>query len=467
MSASVSRWLFALALVAVSIAAGWALVTYRPARPPDAQAAGNTTSAHPAARQARLSPQAQRNLDLVSKPLQIATYWRRIELPGTIVDRPGVSDRRVAAPVTATVGEIHAYPGDTVEPRAPLVSLRLVSDALHASQLELYKATRQIELNEGQRQRLADAARSGALPESRLVELDNQLRLLEVTAQAYRQDLRSRGLAAAEIQSAANGDFLTQLLVRAPEARPARRAMAASAPAAPGGPLAPPPQPAPPQFEVHDLKVDLGQQVQAGQVLCTLADHRALLVEGRGFKDDMTWIQAAARRGWEVEIEYDAAPAGAWDAAPAKLPIHHVANTVDAESRTFAFYLELDNSWQSYTRDGQTRLLWRFHPGDRVRLRVAVDRLDGVFVVPQDAVARDGPEAYVFRQNGDLFLRLPVHVLHQDRTHAVLANDGSVRPGWHLAQNAAATLNRVLKAQAASGSPAAPHVHADGSVHAH
>jgi len=79
---------------------------------------------------------------------------------------------------------------------------------------------------------------------------------------------------------------------------------------------------------------------------------------------------------------------------------------------------------------------------------------------------REGPEAYVFRQNGDLFNRIPVQVLHEDRLNIVLANDGSMKPGLYFAQNAAASLNRVLKAQAASGMQPGVHVHADGTVHA-
>ena len=99
--------------------------------------------------------------------------------------------------------------------------------------------------------------------------------------------------------------------------------------------------------------------------------------------------------------------------------------------------------------------MWRFRPGQRVRLHVPVEELKDVFVLPAAAVVREGPEAFVFRQNGDLFDRRSVHVLHEDRRFVVMANDGSVTPGLYLAQSAAASLNRVLKAQAASG------VHAD------
>jgi hypothetical protein len=97
---------------------------------------------------------------------------------------------------------------------------------------------------------------------------------------------------------------------------------------------------------------------------------------------------------------------------------------------------------------------------------VPVEQLENVIVLPAAALVREGPEAYVFRQNGDLFNRIPVHVLQEDRLNVVLANDGGVAPGSYLAQNSAASLNRVLKAQAASGVRADIHVHADGTTHA-
>ena len=95
-----------------------------------------------------------------------------------------------------------------------------------------------------------------------------------------------------------------------------------------------------------------------------------------------------------------------------------------------------------------------------------MEELTDVLVLPSAAIVREGPEAYVFQQNGNLFNRIPVQVLHEDRLNIVVANDGSVTPGLYLAQSAAASLNRVLKAQAASGMRADVHVHADGTVHA-
>lgn len=401
-----------------------------------------------------LSPAAEANLGLTVAAAEPTGYWRSIDVPGVLVDRPGVSDRGVVAPVAGVVTRIHAYPGDMVAPQAPLFTMRLVSESLHASQLALFQASREIEIAEDQRARLAGAAESGALSQSRIIEIDNQIRRLQVTVQAYRQDLESRGLPADRIDAAAAGQFVTEITVDAPGEQALRVAEVVPATA-----VAEPPGRLPFSFEVQSLHVELGQQVQAGQLLSDLADHRVLLIEGRGFPDDMLLIQRAARQGWEVEVEFDQTETSEWPALPTRLPIHHVANTIDPASRTFAFYLSLENPWQAYQQQGETRLLWRFRPGDRLRLHVPIERFEGVFVVPRAAVVREGGEAYVFRREGDGFERLAVHVKYEDRRFAVLPGDGAVRPGDRVAQNGAAALNRVLKAQAAGAAPAHDHAH--------
>ena len=407
----------------------------------------------------RLSRQARENLGLVSKPLELTNFWRTIDLPGVIVDRPGVSDRGVIAPVMGVVTSIARFPGDTVEPGAPLFSIRLVSDSIHASQMELFKATQDIEIAQGQRERLSEAAQSGALPKSRIIEIENEIKRLNVAVEAYRQDLQARGLSSEDILAAGDGKFLTETVVRAPARKPQVRIDTASYVAVEA-------EKDPPAFEVQSLQVELGQQVEAGQLLAELADHRALFVEGRAFKDDMPLVQQAAKQGWKVGVDFGPQEEGDWPAAPKQLPINHVANAVDPATRTFAFYLSLKNQSQSYTTpDGAVRRLWRYRPGGRLRLRVPVEELQDVFVVPRAAVVHEGPEAFVFRQNGDLLDRRPVRVVLEDRLYAVLANDGIVRPGFYIAQNGAASLNRVMKSQAASGMPANVHVHADGTTH--
>ena len=197
-----------------------------------------------------------------------------------------------------------------------------------------------------------------------------------------------------------------------------------------------------------------------------LSNHHSLYLEGHAFKREAPYLEQAAQSNWPIQVEFAEDDSLHWPSLDQTFQIRHLANAIDVTSRTFDFFIPLTNQSRGYEKDGQTFLVWRFRPGQRVRLHVPVEELKDVIVLPSDAVVREGPEAYVFRQNGDLFNRIAVHILHEDRLNVVLANDRSLTPGVYLAQSSAASLNRVLKAQAASGVRADVHVHADGTVHA-
>ena len=411
----------------------------------------------------KMTEQARKNLGLVSKPAKPQAYWRTIEVPGEIIDRPGYSDRGVTSPAVGVVTEVHAFPGDTVKPGARLFTLRLFSEYLQNTQSELFKSTREIQLITEQYARLEGLAKSGGVPEVRLIELDNQLRRQKALIQSYQQDLLTRGLNPEQIKSVADGTFVSTIDVVAPAAINHSKTVSDIQPVAfhttgdRVDELA---------FEVQELNVELGQQVQAGQLLSTLANHQALFLEGHAFKREASFLAKAAENKWPIRCTFAEDDQVDWPAFDQTLEIRHLANSINSETRTFNFFIPLVNQSRSYDKDNQTFIVWRFRPGQRVRLQVPVEELKDVLVLPSAAIVREGPEAYVFQQNGDLFNRLPVHVLHEDRLQIVLANDGSVKSGLYLAQSAAASLNRVLKAQAASGIRADVHVHADGTVHA-
>jgi len=411
----------------------------------------------------KLSPQARKNLGLVAKAAKPQSFWRSIQIPGVIVDRPGRSDRGVTSPAVGAVVQVHAFPGDTVKPGDRLFTLRLFSEYLQNTQSELFKTTRETQLVKEQKARLAEAAKSGAIPESRIIELDNQIRRQGAAIQAYRQDLLTRGLNPDQIDAVTEGKFVSTIEVTAPPpVAAANRAQEVEQTVLQliddrGEGLA---------YEVQELKVELGQQVQAGQLLSVLANHHSLYLEGHAFKQEAPFLEQAARNGWPIQVEFAEDDREHWPAMEQSFQIRHLGNSIDPASRTFDFFVPLTNQSRGYEKEGQTFIVWRFRPGQRVRLHIPVDELKDVLVLPSAAVVREGPEAYVFRQNGDLFNRIAVQVMHEDRLNVVLANDGSVTPGLYLAQNAAASLNRVLKAQAASGLRADVHVHADGTVHA-
>ena len=389
----------------------------------------------------KLSAQARANLNLIAAPLAAEPYWRTALIPGVVVDRPGESDRSVPARVAGVVTEVRAHPGDTVKAGEPLFTLQLVSEYVQGAQAELAKAAQELRIAADKRDRTAGLVKAGTASATALSEDEAQVKRFTAQVQTIRRQLQVFGLSPAQLDKAEKGEAVTEVVVAAP-ARP-------------------PSDSVPTQllYEVQELKVQLGDQVQAGQTLCTLANHQLLYVEGRAFKSEAKALAAAAHAKAPVRAEFaDEAP-GDWPAQP-PLTIHHLANQVDPATRTFAFYLPLDNLSATFERDGRTYFVWRYRPGQRVRLRVPVEKLgDEVFVLPAAAVVREGADAFVFVQNGDLFVRKPVRVLHEDRTEVVLANDGSVGPGQFVVRNQAAALNRALKAGAGDEAPGHTHSH--------
>ena len=454
------RLLLILGLTAAFAVIG-SLTRDRWSEEPDAasdQAAATPGQIAEAPKMLELSLQARANMELTVKAAKLQTYWKTIEIPGVINDRPGRTDRGVTAPAVGVVAEVHAFPGDIVRAGDRLFTLRLSSEYLQNSQSELFKAKREIQLLREQLERLRGVA-EGAISRARLIELEQQISRQDAAIQALRQDLQARGLTAAQTDEASEGRFVSTIEVVAPgpadgssepDVKPVSLSNDSDGRAA---------------YEVQDLKAELGQTVQAGELLCNLANHSALYIEGHAFKREAPYLENAARDSRPIQVEFDEADPEQWPPLEQTFEIQHLASSVDPVTRTFEFFIKLANQSRTYDKDGRTFVVWRFQPGQRVRLRVPVEEFTDVLVLPAAGVEWEGPEAFVFRQNGDLFDRRPVHVLHQDRLNVVVANDGSVRPGWFIAHNAAASLNRVLKAQAASGQPVGVHVHADGTVH--
>jgi multidrug efflux pump subunit AcrA (membrane-fusion protein) len=227
--------------------------------------------------------------------------------------------------------------------------------------------------------------------------------------------------------------------------------------------------PAPFAYEVEDLKVTPGQGVTAGQTLATLSNHQALLIEGRAFETEAPLVAAAARNGKSVGVEFVEAAPGDWDEVGQAFVIRSVGNTIDPAARTFPFFVPLANQARTYERDGKTYLSWRFRPGQKARLRVPVGAIPNVIVLPAGAVVREGADAFVFRQNGEVFDRKPVVVVAEDRLTVAVAPGNGIGPGVYVLRNNAAAVNRALKAVQARGFGGAGgrkgHWHADGSFH--
>ncbi len=417
-----------------------------------------------------LGEQARKNLQLVVRAVRPTEYWRTITIPGVVADRPGISDRGVTSPAVGVVSEIHVYPGDTVRPGQKLVTLRLFSEYLQATQTQLFKASQEAKLVQQQIDRLSEVAVSGAVSGSRLIELRNELQRQQTLSQAAKQELLNRGLTPDHISLVTEGTFVSTIDVAAPPPRSEETVLqglvepnerpsesTSSTGVANGNAIG---------YELQSLGVELGQTVQAGDLLASLANHQSLFVIGHAFKREAGLLEQAAQNRTELQIEFAEDSNELWPTIDQAFQIRHLSNTIDTATRTFDFFVPLVNQSRTYQKDGMTFMVWRFRPGQRARIEVPVEKFANVFVLPAEAVVREGADAYVYRQNGDLFNQISVHILHEDRTQVVLANDRSITPGTFLAQNSAASLRRVLKAQSASGQQPGLHVHADGTVHA-
>lgn len=422
----------------------------------------------------RLDARGRRNLGLQVGPVARSTYWKKLEIPAVVIEPPGLAVRGITAPAAGIVTTIHVSVGDAVPPGTPLFTLHLVGESLQLAQTEYLQATREAEILRRERARLQEAVDDGAIPARRIIELDQEIDRQTALASARRQDLLARGLSLEQVERIGQGEFVATITIEAPriDASANIDSTDREAPVESNDASAAVPSPDSSSssterfFEVRELAVAVGRQVQGGEALAVLADHESLLVQGHAFRREAAAIERAVAERRPVELEFDGAIGEDWPAVDQPYLIRNLGNEIDPESRTFDVIVPLPNPSRLYEDGGRTYLVRRYRPGQRARMRIPVERLDDVIVLPAEAVVRDGPSSYVFRQNGDLFSRIPVRVLHQDRRDVVIEREQGLGPGSFVALDSAAALDRILASQTQSGMPADVHVHADGTVHA-
>ncbi|MCA9072054.1 MAG: hypothetical protein KDA84_24165, partial [Planctomycetaceae bacterium] len=312
--------------------------------------------ADPVVRKIVLTDQAIDNLGLTAKSVQPQTYWKTIQVPGMVTDRPGRSDLGIISPVNGVVSRINYFPGDTVQPGDVLFTIRLLSETLHRTQSDLLKATQDIELSQATRNRLETA--SNSLPMSRIIEVNNQITRLEVAVQAYRQELSNRGFTPEQIDEVGKGKFVKQIDVVVPSDSSEVKPMDAPVISHTSGEETD--KSSVPRFEVEECKVELGHQVKAGQMLCLLANHQLLSIEGRAFRDETLLLERSVKEDWPVDVDFQENEAADWPSVEQTFPIRHIANTIDPANRTFAFRMPLENESRIVKHENGTQLLWRF-----------------------------------------------------------------------------------------------------------
>jgi multidrug efflux pump subunit AcrA (membrane-fusion protein) len=426
--------------------------------------AGHDHAGHEEAASLELSPQAWKNLDLKVGKVELQDYERTVTIPALVVERPGRTKIQVAAPLTGMVTGVFVAKGQAVNPGDRLFNLRLTHEDLVATQTEFLKTLESLDVENREIARL-ERITEGAVARKVVLEREYERQKLEGLLRAQREALLLHGLSEDQVQQITQERrLLRELAVYAPavanheeeqqflkndtaaQVIPAEFAENSSDASHP--------------LVVQNLDVHQGDVVQAGSPLCDLVDLKVLYAEGRGFEQDAQEVIQAANRQWPVQAVF--AGRANEPEIVAGLEIVFVANEVEPESRAFHFYVALPNSMIRDVQGptGARFVAWKYKLGQRLNLLVPVERWAKKIVLPVEAIATEGAEAFVFVQNGDHFDRQPVHVEHRDQRHAVIAHDGSVFPGAYVALSSAHQLQMALKNKAGGGpDPHAGHNH--------
>jgi cobalt-zinc-cadmium efflux system membrane fusion protein len=398
---------------------------------------------HDEAAAIKLSKQARGNIGLRMARVELKPFERTITVPGIIVERPGWSMLEVTAPMTGVVTKTYPIQGEAVEPGQPLFEVRLTHEDLLQVQTEFLRTIEELDVIGREVARLEKVSADGVIAGKTLLERKYEQQKQEAALRAQRQALLLHGLSQDQVDKiVASRTLLQSLTIYAP----VREAAGASE----THPL-----------QVQQLKVSQGKYVTAGDTLCTLVDYGELYIQGRAFEQDIRAINRAATAAARISAVLGS-KSTADEEVVEGLHILYLSDKVDSESRAFHFYIELPNRVlrEDKTPGGRRFVYWQFKPGQRTQVRVPVEQWKDRIVLPVEAVAQEGAEAYVFEANDDHFDRRPVQVEYRDQDWVVIANDGALKVGAMVAASAAHQVQLALKSKAGGGvDPHAGHNH--------
>ena len=390
-----------------------------------------------------LTPTGLKNIGFRPMTVSLGSFERTIRLPAIVVERPGHSQIQITAPLAGVVTKIYPVEGAAIEPNSPLFEIRLMHDELVVAQRDFLRTAENLNVVNREIERLKSVG-EGVIAGKRILEQQYEQQKLQATLLAERQALLLHGLQEQQIDDIVrNHRLLPSLTVRAPVHDHSHERCSADH-----------------LFHIQKLPVKLGQHVQAGELLSVLADHCELYIEGRAFEDDALRLREVANE--DRTITATVVAGRTQTDAIKELRLLYLSDQIDADTRAFRFYVRLPNTVvvDKTDDDGRRFIAWRFNPGQRMELRVPVERWEDRIVLPAEAIVEESAETYVYQQYGDHFDRVPVHVEYRDQQSVVVSNDGSIKPGDIVAARGAYQMHLALKNKTGGGvDPHAGHTH--------
>jgi len=395
---------------------------------------------HDEAAAIKLSQQARGNIGLRTAKVELKPFERTITVPGIVVERPGWSVIEVTATMTGIVTQIYPIQGEAIGPGQPLFEVRLTHEDLLQAQREFLRTIEELDVIGREVARLEKVSADGVIAGKTLLERKYEQQKQEASLRAQQQALLLHGLSKEQVDDIISTRKLLQSLTIY---APVRKADTKVHP-----------------LQVQQLKVSQGKYVSAGDTLCTLVDYGELYIKGQAFEQDIRAINKAASSGCSVSTVVGSKSTNDEEVSPG-LCILYLDDKVDSESRAFHFYVSLPNRiLREDKAEGRRFVYWQFKPGQRTQIRIPVEQWADRIVLPIEAVAQDGAEAYVFEANGDHLDRRSVRVEYRDQDWIVIANDGALKLGATVAISSAHQVQLALKNKSGGGvDPHAGHNH--------
>ncbi len=417
--------------------------TSQSGEPTDPTAGHDHRSSASASASIELSPRGLKNIGYEPLVIGPSDFNRTLTLPAIVVERPARSQVHVTAPLTGLVTKVYAVNGEAVGPGEPLFEMRLTHEELVKVQTDYLRSLANLEIVDRELSRLQQLG-EGVIAGKRLLEQQYERQKLAAALKAEEQAMLLHGLTQAQVDMIGDTKRLFRAVtVYAPESRHEEGDCTESH-----------------LFTMQHVAIAEGEQIDVGHDLAVLSDHCTLHVEAIAFEDDAVAIRTAAQANRKVTARL--LQTGGAKNLVEGLEILYIADQIDPQSRALKVYLSLPNqvAFEKSLPDGKRYLEWRYKPGQRLQIRIPVETWEKQFVVSTEAVVDEGGETFVYRQNGDHFDQVAVHVVYRDQSAIVIANDGALFPGDVIAGHGAFQMHLALKNKAGGGvDPHTGHSH--------
>ena len=388
-----------------------------------------------------LSPIQWKNIGLTVGIVEPTDFVKVVSVPAIVVERAGRSQTEITAPMTGVVTQVYPLERQVVEPGVRLFDLRMTHEDVVTAQGEFLTQLQSLDVVNKELARLLNIG-EGVIPGKRIVDQEYERDKVTGSLAALKQSLLLHGLSEEQVANIEQSrKVLRDVTVVAPPFADNHDHTQTGLDH---------------HYHVQSITVNRGESVVAGQLLGVLADHCLLYVQGQAFEGDAARLAKASRNGAAVKV-VPVSGIGR-DNEALDLKVQSVSDQVDQNSRALKFYLLLPNQLMDHPDSPSTErtfVKWKYRPGQRMEVLIPTsDKLINKIVLPPDAVVIEGPNAFVFEQNGDNFDRIDVHVLFRDKNSVVLENDGKL-VGSSIAMRGAYEMHLALKNQ--SGGAIDPH----------